>query len=419
MNGTGRNGNPAVALVGVGGYGKVHYDYLKALADAGKIDFSAAVVRPASIEKRRRTVDELFAMGARIFPDEDALLGAMGGRLNLVCLPVGIEAHRPMTCKFLAAGVNVLLEKPAAGCVADVEAMIEAEKRSKGFVAVGFHNMYGRDIHAVKREILSGRYGKLVNISFKGAWHRSDNYYSRNDWAGKLRASDGTVICDSPVNNAFAHYLNIPLFCAGPDFTTTARAGAMQAEAVRSRDNIETFDTCSMRVWTEQGVTIQVLTTHACDTDREPRLRFDLERARIHWDFQSGSWRIETPDGKTVRSESSPDCRQSMFDDIIGRLGNASVFTYTLKNALEHTRCIEKLHALFPVHVLKPSEYRILRDRDNQRVIPGIVELFDEAFERNLLPSELGAPWSPGSGRKPLNDAEPARPLSAGFALNP
>ncbi len=393
---------PQIALIGVSGYGKVHYDYLKVLADAGKINFAAAVIRPASMEKNKETVEELRALGAEIYPTDDALLAAMRDSLDLVCLPVGIEAHRPMTCKFLEAGINVLLEKPAAGCIDDVQAMIDTEKRSGKFVAVGFHNMYGRDFHAIKRAILSGKYGALKNISFKGAWARPDKYYKRNSWVGKCYAGDGAAIFDSPVNNAFAHYLNIALFCAGPDFKTTAHACAMQAELVRSR-NIETFDTCGIRLMTSNDIPIQVMMTHACAADCEPYVRFDLENAQIHWDVTVNKWFILDAQGRNVHEEELPDWRKSMFDDIVARLSDPEVFTYTLANSMEHTFCIEKLHQLFMVKTLATSEYQILTDRDNQRAIPGILETFDTAFRENLLPSETGAAWSPASEMKGLD----------------
>ncbi|MBS1369027.1 MAG: Gfo/Idh/MocA family oxidoreductase [Lentisphaeria bacterium] len=387
-------GKPETALVGVSGYGKVHYQYLKALAEAGRINFAAAVIRPASMAENAAVAEELRRAGAEIYPSDDALLAARRNTLDLVCLPVGIEAHRPMACKFLASGINVLLEKPAAGCVRDVRAIIEAEKRSGKFVAVGFHNMYGRDIHAIKREILSGNYGRLRNITFEGAWARPDSYYRRNSWAGKCRAADGSAIFDSPVNNAFAHYLNIPLFCAGPDFKTTAHAVAMQAELVSARDNIETFDTCGVRVVTSQGVTIQVLMTHACAEDREPHIRFDLEYGHIHWDTGSGFWEIRDFRGEKVWEEKLPDWRKLMFDDVVARLADPARFVYTPENALEHTFCIESLHDFFPVRRLAPGEYRVLAERDNQREIPGILRVFGRGFEQNLLPSEAGAPWS-------------------------
>ncbi len=393
---------PTVALIGVSGYGKVHYDYLKALAEAGKINFAAAVIRPASMEKNKQTVEELRAMGAEISPTDDALLAAMRDSLDLICLPVGIEAHRPMTCKFLEAGINVLLEKPAAGCIDDVQAMIDAEKRSGKFVAVGFHNMYGRDFHAIKQAILSGQYGALKNISFKGAWARPDKYYTRNSWVGKCYAEDGAAIFDSPVNNAFAHYLNIALFCAGPDFKTTAHAASMQAELVRTR-NIETFDTCGIRLMTANNIPVQVMMTHACAADCEPYVRFDLENAQIHWDSNINKWFILDAQGRKVREEELPDWRKSMFDDIVVRLADPEVFTYTLANSMEHTFCIEKLHQLFMVKTLATSEYQILTDRDNQRAIPGLLATFDTAFRENLLPSETGAAWSPASEMKDLD----------------
>ncbi len=395
---------PSVALVGVSGYGRIHYKYLKSLAEAGKIEFAAAVILPEcmALEPVMEKVKELRAMGATIYPSVDALLAERSTSLDLVCLPVGIAVHRALTCKFLAAGINVLLEKPAAGCVEDVEIMIEAERRSGKFVAVGFNDMYGRDIHAIKQEILSGKYGELKNISFKGAWGRHDRYYGRNGWAGKMYTEDGSAILDSPINNAFAHFLNIALFCAGPDFRVTAHVHAMQAELVRARDTIETFDTCGVRMLAGNDIPIQMLMTHACAENIEPYLRFELEYGQIHWDSSVNKWYILNARGEKIREEDIADCRESMFNDVIARLSDPDAFVYTLENAMEHTFCIENLHRLFPVKKLAANEYRIIADMNNQREIPGILEIFDTAFGKNLLPSEAGASWSPPAAMKYL-----------------
>ncbi len=392
----------SVALVGVGGYGRIHYKYLKALDEAGVIEFAAAVILPECMELEpvKEKADELRAMGAELYPSVDELLAARGSSLDLVCLPVGIAAHRALTCRCLAAGINVLLEKPAAGCVKDVDLMIEAANRAGKFVAVGFNDVYGRDIQAIKREILSGRYGRLGNISFQGAWSRHDRYYARNNWAGKRYAADGSAVLDSPINNAFAHYLNIALFCAGPDFAAAAHVHAMQAELVCARDHIETFDTCGVRVLAGDDVPIQMLMTHACAENVEPYLRFELEKAQIHWNSGSGKWHIADAKGEQVRMEEIPDCREAMFRAVIARLNDPDSFICTLENAREHTFCIENMHRLFPVKRLSPGEFRIIAERNNQREIPGILEVFDLAFRKNLLPSEVGASWSPAAGMK-------------------
>ncbi|MDD3154661.1 MAG: hypothetical protein PHS41_07315, partial [Victivallaceae bacterium] len=269
-----------------------------------------------------------------------------------------------------------------------------AEKHSRAFLAVGFQNIYGAEVRTIKQMILSGKYGKLRRISAMGAWSRSDSYYHRNNWAGKQRAADGTAIFDSPVNNAFAHFLNLALFFAGTEETEVGHAVAMQAELVRARPEIETFDSCGIRVLTQNDCRIVVLFTHACEEEQMPELRLELDRMSIVWS-QDCRVRCYDPDGKLLSDEPGTDCRVAMCEHMARRIHNdASAVIYTLQNAREHTFCVEKLHELFAVRALTPGEYMILPERDNQYAIPAITALFRKAYLENKLPSEVGAAWS-------------------------
>ncbi len=384
---------PNVALVGIGGYGRTHYNFYLKLMDEGKMRFTGAVVLPHLMEAYAEQVAELNARHIPIYPSDDALLEAQRGTLDLVGLPVGIAAHRPLTCKFLEAGVNVFVEKPLAGCLADADAIIETERRTGKFVAVGYHNMYSPDMHLLKRTILSGEYGRLLSFKMFAEWPRADTYYARNNWAG-MAIVKGQPVYDSPLNNALAHYLNIPLFCAGDDFATAAHAVKMQAELVRARQTIETFDTCGVRIVTHNGVKILLLQTHACNASRNPVLHFQMERGHFIWELGGKKMQFFDAAGNLTHSEELPDFRVFEFNDVIAHIHDPAAFIYTPENSREQLFCIEKMHQNFPIRALQPNEYWIDAAHDNQYVIPGISEVFDRCYANELLPSEAGAAWS-------------------------
>ena len=74
-----------------------------------------------------------------------------------VWLPLPIPLHRPYTEQALAAGKAVLCEKPAAGCVQDLDAMQDAQSRAGLPVAIGFQDIYEPTTLALKRALLDGR----------------------------------------------------------------------------------------------------------------------------------------------------------------------------------------------------------------------------------------------------------------------
>lgn len=232
-----------IAVIGVSGFGKNHFDHISRLVEAGLADLSAAVVRtPAKAELQ---LEKMRSFGTAIYPDAQSLFQAEKGKIDLVCIPTGIDTHETMTISALDSGMNVLLEKPAAASAASVERMIAARKKSAGlFVAVAFQHCYAPEIQFFKTLLTSGRLGKIIRSQAVGVWPRGDAYYNRNAWAAKRRLPDGTPVLDSPVNNAFAHYLNLLLFLNGKTVGKTAHAVAVKADLMRARPSIEMFDTC-------------------------------------------------------------------------------------------------------------------------------------------------------------------------------
>ena len=101
-----------VALIGISGYGKVHFQHVCRLVRENRAEISAAVViNPDQVPNELAVLRE---MGCAIYSGTDAMFADFSGKLDLVCIPTGIAFHEPMTLQALAAGANVLVEKPAA-----------------------------------------------------------------------------------------------------------------------------------------------------------------------------------------------------------------------------------------------------------------------------------------------------------------
>ena len=327
-----------VALIGIAGFGRSHLQLLLPLVDAGLVEFSAAVVRtPAKVPEG---MEELRRRGVKIYPTAEEFFAAERGAIDLVCIPAGIDAHEPLTVGALAAGMNVLLEKPAAGSVAAVERMMAAEKAAAGrFVAVAFQHGYAPEIHFFKRLLCSGRLGRILGSATMGIWPRGDVYYSRNAWVAK-RASHGVPVLDSPINNAVAHYLNLLLFLNGATLPASARATAVSGELLRARPSIEMFDACDLAYTLDNPPAARVLFAHCSDQKHEPELRIVCEKGVIRW-HNNADWEITGEDGAAIASGMAIAPNATMFRVALDRLQHPETPIYTLANALEHTRCIE------------------------------------------------------------------------------
>ena len=356
--------------------------------ECGLAEIAAAVViNPDQVQNELAVLRE---MGTAVYSSTDAMFADFSGKLDLVCIPTGIAFHEPMTVQALSNGANVLVEKPAAGSTDAIRRMMEAERKSGKFVAVGFQHMYAREIQFIKRYLMTGRLGKVKKIVCKGLWPRDDQYYGRNNWAGKIAAADGTPILDSPINNAFAHYLNIQLFLAGETFGNSAHAVAVEGELYRARRTIETFDTCALRFSTENGVLLQIMLTHTVARNGSPTIRVECENGTVYWKVDD-SWNICAADGSLLYSGIVEAPHKDMFMDMVRRIIGEQTFRCSLSMALEHTHCIELMTGKLTPRELTGSVTRL--EPNGQYVLDRVEEVFDEGYRRGLLPSELGVEW--------------------------
>ena len=381
-----------IALVGVTGYGGVHFRHLRALAEKGAADLAAAAVVNPEHPAAAEPLAWLRAHGAAVYPTAEALFAAEAGKLDLVCLPVGIAAHEPLVKAALAAGANVFVEKPAAGCTAAVDRMIGAERAAAPLrVFVGFQHVCAPEVATLRDLLASGKLGAVCRVAVAGIWPRNDDYYARNGWAARLAAPDGTPVRDSPANNAFAHYLNLALIFAAP----TASDGAAEPVAAegalwRARPEIETFDTCMVRFATAEGVPVLLCLSHASETSEVPRIRVDCEHGTVRWTHE-GPWEARQADGTCLASGTAAPPHEAMFRAVLAEAhaerkgGDAlpeRLAPCSLALARHQVRAVELLTESIPVTPLSRSAVRLAK---GQWSISGVSEAFAKAFEAGDL----------------------------------
>jgi predicted dehydrogenase len=267
-----------LGLTGLGGYAGFLCDRIlddtKSASPA--VEFVAAC--DPALERFGARVRDLNGRGIKTFRSFEQLLAS---DIEAVWLPLPIDLHRPYTEAALAAGKAVMCEKPAAGSVDDVDAMIAARDRAKLPVIIGFQDIYQPSIATLKQRIVAGEFGKPLSATVMGCWPRSERYFGRNDWAGRIKR-DGRWVMDSPATNALAHFINIAMFLAGSTRDASAWPTHVAAELYRA-NRIENFDTCSLRITLGGGVPLYVSYTHACATTVDPIVTVECENAILRY----------------------------------------------------------------------------------------------------------------------------------------
>lgn len=206
--------------------------------------------------------------------------------LGAVTLPTPIPLHLEQHDQVVASGAGCYLEKPPTLWWPELEVMLSVEKMAGKSTHVGFNFIGDPFRRHLKRRTLNGEFGALRGVGFHAVWPRNLAYYSRNNWAGKLRLGDKWVL-DSPVGNALAHYTqNVLFWCGNSGVDSVGEVTTVAADLSRAHP-IESFDTAFIQVTTKEGPWIRIAMTHVGAEASFERETLYFERATIRF----SSWR--------------------------------------------------------------------------------------------------------------------------------
>lgn len=383
---------PKVCLIGTGGYGRIHLEHLLNFHRLGELRFAAAVCVPPEID--HEISSQLRELGCEIFFDFESLLAALPRlQLSLALVPTPIHLHARMTTALLAAGVNVLIEKPLCATLPDAEKISALATATGLTVAVGFQYLHAPEVRALKRRLLAGEIGRVKRIVVHGAWPRSHAYYSRNSWAGRLRVGQEPVL-DSPVNNAMSHFFMLMLFLAGTEEDTAAKPIRMSAELYRAQ-RIESFDTATISLETAEGCRLDFYGTHSSREISRPTLVIEGTEGRAEW-AQDDHAKIEGAHSRWhVRSAPESDTRERMYRDVLARLRGEPAFICTPELARQHVKCVAALHAHFPIISIPETSLATEHREENIfTFVPQLDEALASAATRATNLFDAGALWA-------------------------
>jgi hypothetical protein len=215
-------------------------------------------------------------------------------------------------------------------------------------------------------------------------WPRDHAYYSRNNWAGKLKVGDAKVN-DSPFNNAVAHDLMMMLFLAGPEFRSAANIEKVEGKLYRANE-IESTDTAFLKLQTSLGKELFFYCTHACLEQFGPEIVVKGSEGIMKMSHKSVQ--IIPDNGETLKIQAD-DMRQCMMDAIVDVLNGGDSFTVGLDIAKRQTQVVEEIFSKQKVVPLQ-GELKTSKVSSLSTYLPDIEKNMRIAFEEeNSLSLEL------------------------------
>lgn len=363
----------------------------------GRLRVAAAVV--VNQQEEIFLCQRLRSLGCEIFESTAAMWAQWRGRIDLCLIPTGIHLHASMTIEALTAGANVLVEKPLTATTSEAQLMVATERATGRFVAVGFQDLYTPSTWLIKERLLAGAIGSIESISLVGLWPRHAGYYQRNEWAGRIQ-QNGQWVNDSPINNAFAHFINLGLFWAGAELAASADPISVESELYRAQ-RIENFDTCCIRAQLAGGARFLIYATHSCEEDRTPSLRIRGSRGELTW-VQESHYEFIYADGRRERGivPGKIETKLMMADAVLERFDRSEARICGTAIALRHLRLVDAAHqAAKVVDVPERFIQQRVAASGHWRAIAGIEAAIDRASQSEQLWSEQGIPWAQPAGR--------------------
>jgi predicted dehydrogenase len=180
-----------VGIVGLGA-GRNHLAAYQSLPE----QFEVRVL--CDLDRARAQAAAEGQAGLRLETSLDALL--RDDELDLIDICTPSHLHQPQTLAALAAGKHVICEKPVAGSLAGVDALLAAEAQSARRVMPIFQYRFGQGLQKLKLLLARGVTGPASLATAETAWRRRAAYYAV-PWRGRWPTELGGILVTLAVHS--------------------------------------------------------------------------------------------------------------------------------------------------------------------------------------------------------------------------
>jgi predicted dehydrogenase len=175
-----------------------------------------------------------------------------------ICTPSNL--HFAQATLALAAGRHVVVEKPVAGSLAEVDALSEAERKSRKRVSPIFQYRFGNGLQSFLHLQAAGLVGKPYVATVETHWRRPASYYD-NPWRGRFKSELGGCLVTHAI-----HAHDILTTIMGPIASVAARTST-------AVNPIETEDCAALVLEMKSGALVTLSVTLGAEEEIS-RLRF-------------------------------------------------------------------------------------------------------------------------------------------------
>lgn len=234
------------------------------------------------------------AFGCKGYGSLDAMLE--DPEIDVINVITPNHLHHDAVLKAAAAGKHVLIEKPPAMSLAEVDSMTAACKVAGVKACVSVQCRTRKAVQAMKAAIDSGRFGKIYEADAYMKWFRTTEYYKSDAWRKSRRSGAGVTI-----NQAF-HYVDLLQYLVGPAKSVQTRMNNLAHPEINLEDTLLSF------VDYECGAQGVVLASTAMWPGTDVRLEINSENGTAIMSgerMETWKFRDERPEDAEIRQYGS------------------------------------------------------------------------------------------------------------------
>lgn len=122
---------------------------------------------------------------------------------DIVAIALGSGLKRRLSVDCMKAGANVIVEKPIALSLKDADEMIRTAEKCNVKLIVNHQLRFGETVRALREEVQSGNFGKLLHGTVQVRRNRNKAYFDAGKWRGTWANDGGTLM------NQCIHYTDL------------------------------------------------------------------------------------------------------------------------------------------------------------------------------------------------------------------
>ncbi len=183
------------------GCGMISPSHLTAARETGLEIAALCDLVEANREKALASLPEDLRAGVRLYADYRQMLAEV--RPELVAIALGSGVKRVIACDCMAAGANVIVEKPIALSLEEADAMIASAEENGVKLCVNHQLRFCPSVRAVKTAADRGLFGQIYYAAAQIRRNRGKAYFDAGKWRGTWKNDGGTLM------NQCIHYTDL------------------------------------------------------------------------------------------------------------------------------------------------------------------------------------------------------------------